>query len=252
MAPLPSFCVVIPMRNEEAVAEQCTRHVCAELECFPQRCALVVVDDASNDATPRILSASRAKYSRLTVLTHKRSAGYGAALKTGSSYAAREGFDYVLFMDGDLTNDPDDIGKFVEKMESGYELIKASRYCRGSAVLGVPWWKRTISIVGNRVASILYRGAVRDCTNGFRAIRTDLLRRMMLRENGFAIILEELYQARFLGGRCCEIPYTLAARPQDGKPSSFVYRPRVFYLYLKYPILSSLGYRPRGEPAARS
>jgi len=242
------------MHNEEEVAERCTRRVCAELMRFSaQRTALIVVDDASDDATPRILSrvGGTTGCDRLTVLTHGRNAGYGGALKTGSFHAAREGFDYVLFMDSDLTNDPGDIGKFVEKMRSGFDVIKASRYCRGGAVVGVPWWRRLISNVGNRVASVLYGRAVRDCTNGFRAIRVDLLARMTLVENGFAVILEELYQARLLGARICEIPYALTARPRYGKASSFVYRPQVFYLYLKYPILSALGHRRCLEPARR-
>jgi len=251
----PSFCVVIPMHNEEAIAEQCTRQVCAELKRFPEhRTALVVVDDASDDPTPGILSrvGADADCDRLTVLTHEHNVGYGGALKTGSSYAAHGGFDYVLFMDSDLTNDPTEIGTFVERMRSGFDVIKASRYCRGGAMVGVPWWRRLISNVGNRVASVLYGRVVRDCTNGFRAIRADLLARMRLVENGFAIILEELYQARLLGATFCEIPYVLTSRPQHGKPSSFVYQPRVFYLYLKYPILSSLGHRPRLDPIVRS
>jgi dolichol-phosphate mannosyltransferase len=242
------------MHDEEEVAERCSRRLCAELRRFSEhRTALIVVDDASRDATPSILSrlGGLSDCDRLTVLTHTRNAGYGGAIKTGASRAARDGFDYVLFMDSDLTNDPSDIGKFVAKMRSGFDVIKASRYCRGSAVIGVPWWRRLISAVGNQVASLLYGRAVRDCTNGFRAIRVELLARMNLVENGFAVILEELYQARLLGATFAEIPYTLTARPRHGKPSSFAYRPRVFYLYLKYAIFSGLGHRRCLEPAVR-
>ena len=50
-----SFCVVIPMYNEEASTEQCVTAVCQTLETLPYRTALIVVNDGSTDATGDIL-----------------------------------------------------------------------------------------------------------------------------------------------------------------------------------------------------
>lgn len=181
----------------------------------------------------------------MIAVSHDRNRGYGRALRTGTQRASEMDFEYVLFMDSDLTNDPRYLPAFASRMAEGYDIIKASRYVSGGAVLGVPRWRRAISIAGNRVASRLYGLGIRDCTNGFRAGRTAILRQMHLRENGFAIIMEELYQARFLARRFCEIPNTLTARTDALRPSSFAYGPLLILDYLKYPLKAALGWRPR-------
>jgi dolichol-phosphate mannosyltransferase len=232
------------MYDEEEQAERCVRLVCAALDAEPGRTRLVAVDDGSHDATGAILSRLARELSRLAVVTHERNRGYGAALQTGAALAAAEGFDYVLFMDSDLTNDPALIPLFRARMREGYDVIKASRFLPGGGVAGVPWWRRAVSVVGNTVARGLYRLPIRDCTNGFRALRTSLFTQMDLTERGFPAIMEELYQARFLARRFCEIPYTLTARSGSQRPSSFSYRPGVLLKYLEYPFRAFLGRRP--------
>jgi dolichol-phosphate mannosyltransferase len=234
------FAVVIPMYNEELGVEKCVRTVCQALDSFTNRTALIAVNDGSHDQTGIILSQLEHEYPRLIVVTHEKNQGYGCGVKTGVRRAAELKFHYVLFMDSDLTNDPKYLPLFVERMEQGFDVIKASRYIKGGAMAGVPAWRRTISIVGNRIARLLYGLPINDCTNGFRALKTNLLQQMSLQESGFVIIMEELYQARFLAKTFCEVPYTLTARSETARPSSFVYRPKIFYDYLKYAIKSFL------------
>jgi dolichol-phosphate mannosyltransferase len=239
-----SFAVVIPMYNEELIAEKCVRTVCQALDSITNQTALIAVNDGSHDQTGSILSHLEKEYPRLIVVTHKKNQGYGCGLKTGAHRAAELKFDYVLFMDSDLTNDPKYLPLFVERMEQGFDVIKASRYIQGGAMAGVPAWRRTISSVGNRIARSLYGLPINDCTNGFRALKTTLLQQMRLQESSFAIIMEELYQAKFLAKTFCEVPYTLTARSAIIRPSSFVYRPKIFYDYLKYAVQSFLNHPP--------
>src|SRR5436853_6431602 len=99
-------------------------------------------------------------------------------------------------MDSDLTNDPSYLRAFAERMADGADVIKASRYVAGGGTRGVPRWRSALSRVGNLTARLLFGLPVRDCTNGFRAVRTDLLSAVDLHENGFAVIMEELHQLR--------------------------------------------------------
>jgi len=207
--------------------------------------ALIVVNDGSHDETGNILARLQREYNRLTIVTHRENRGYGSALKTGVQHAAKMGFDYVLFMDSDLTNDPKYLPLFVDKMLDGFDVIKASRYIKGGGVFGVPTMRVIVSRMGNCIARFLYGLPIHDCTNGFRTIKTNILKQMQLRENGFAIIMEELYQAKFLAKRFCEVPYMLTARAGNAKGSSFVYSPRLFYNYLKYAIKSFLNQAPK-------
>lgn len=241
---LPSFAVVIPMFNEEAGAEACVRRVCAELLKLPHRTRLIVVNDGSRDHTGEILSRLAASEPRLLPIAHAGNRGYGAALHTGAARACQEGLDYVLFMDSDLTNDPADIPRFAAAMERGYEVIKATRYSQGGSVAGVPAYRVWISRVGNAVARLLFRLPVRDCTNGFRAIRTALLMRMDLKENRFPVILEELYWSKYLARTYGEVPVTLTNRSAGQRPTSFAYRPTVFWSYLRYPLQACIGLKP--------
>jgi len=239
-----SFAVVIPMYNEEFGVEKCVRTVCQALDLFTNRTALIAVNDGSYDRTGLMLSQLEKEYPSLIVVTHEKNQGYGCGLQTGVRWAAELKFDYVLFMDSDLTNDPKYLPLFVEQMEQGFDVIKASRYIKGGAMAGVPAWRMTISIVGNRIARLLYGLPINDCTNGFRALKTNLLQQMRLQEPGFVIIMEELYQAKFLAKTFCEVPYTLTTRSGTIRPSSFVYHPKIFYDYLKYAVKSFLNYPP--------
>ena len=139
-------------------------------------------------------------------------------------------------MDSDLTNAPEDIDKFVIYMEKGYDIIKASRYSDGGSVSGVPFYRYLISRIGNAIARALVQTPITDITNGFRAIKLNNLSGISLNEKGFAIITEEfcrLYSENIL---VANIGVCLKNRNLDIRPTSFVYTPKVFWTYLKYPV----------------
>jgi dolichol-phosphate mannosyltransferase len=235
-----SFAVVIPMYNEEAGAKRCVTEVGKVLSSIPQQGRLIVVDDGSKDATPGILSSLASEFPFLEILTHNPNQGYGAALRTGIRHAINKGYDYALIMDSDLTNDPKDIPRFVEKMLQGYDVIKATRYSRGGGTRDIPFERYIISRVGNIIAKKLFRLPISDITNGFRAAKTSILKQFELSERNFSIIVEELYFEKALGCTMTEVPVVLTTR-EDERGTSFSYRPRIFYDYLKYPLRSFLG-----------
>ena len=203
-----------------------------------------MVNDDSKDATGSILSNLADELSKLQVINHGRNLGYGGALRTGVEFATQKEYTYALFMDSDLTNPPQEIPNFVSKMEEGFDIIKACRYCKEGKVIGVPRYKVLISYIGNKVAKVLLNLPFNDSTNGFRAAKVDLLNKMEISENGFSIIMEELYKAKYLTDSFCQIPSTLTSRAEDQRPSSFVYRPQVFFKYLKYPLLTFFKFKP--------
>ncbi len=247
VARAPSFCVIIPMYNEEAGAEACVRAVCRVLDRVPNRCELVAIDDGSKDRTGEILRSLTESHPKLKVVAHPVNRGYGAALRTGICQAVEGGFEYALFMDSDLTNSPDDIPRFIEQMKRGTDVIKASRFAGAGGMKGVPLRRAVFSRSGNWVARHLFGIRVRDCTNGFRAVRVPLLEQTHLRENGFAIIVEELYQLKFLARSYAEVPVILTSRERDLRPTSFSYRPSTFWKYLRYGLKARFGIAPEGE-----
>lgn len=238
---LPSFAVVIPAYNEAVGIAACVDAVHGALDALPNRTALIVVDDGSADATADVLRGLEPRYARLEIVFRGANGGYGAALRTGCVTAAEQGFDFVLFMDSDLTNDPRYLAAFADRMADGYDVIKASRYSPGGGTDGVPLARVVPSVIGNAVARVLYGLPVRDCTNGFRAARTELLVGLDLHETGFSIIMEELYRIRSTAQTYANVPIVLTSRAEHLRSSSFDYRPRAMWRYLRYPLASAVG-----------
>ena len=241
---LRSFCVIVPMYNEENGAEACVRQICTVLGHIEYPSKLIAVDDGSRDRTGAVLDRLAGQFPKLSVIHHERNAGYGTALRTGIEHAVEAGFDYVLFMDSDLTNDPADIPKFLVFMEQGVDVIKASRFVEGGRMQGVPWRRSIFSYAGNLVARCLFGVGVSDCTNGFRAVKVAILAQMNLREAGFPVIVEELYQAKALARSFCEVPVVLTSRTGDQRPTMFSYKPETLRKYLVFALRAFCGIKP--------
>jgi dolichol-phosphate mannosyltransferase len=237
------------MYDEERGAAHCVSTVLAALRSLPRATGLIVVDDGSTDGTlAQLQLVEVASHDpQFVLLSHERNRGYGQALRTGAVAAEELGFPYVLFMDSDLTNDPKYLRSFGEKIDQGFDLVKASRYMPDGGTAGVPAWRVLISRAGNWVAAHLFGLGIHDCTNGFRAIRASLFRTMPLTESRFPIIMEELYHAKRMNCAIAEIPTTLTNRTEKQRPSSFPYGPGTFYRYLKYPLKA---WRNRRRPTA--
>lgn len=233
--------VIIPMFNEEHGAERCVREMFKVLDASLPDVPLYVVNDGSADQTPNILENLKAQYPRLKVLHHQKNAGYGAALLTGARAAHQDHFEFGLFMDSDLTNDPQLIKVFEQKIQAGSaDVYKASRYVDGGGMSGVPLKRRMISIIGNFIASSLFGVGVHDVTNGFRAVRLAMIADVQFTERGFPSILEEMWLLKKKGAKFQEIPYVLTSRTDGDQNSKFRYNAKMFWNYLKYALKAVL------------
>ena len=236
-----TLAVIIPMYNEEKGVERCVTQVMKILPTLKvSKARLFMTDDGSKDETPKILKQLQKKYPKdLVVVTHPKNKGYGAGLQTGAREALQQGFEFGVFMDSDLTNRPEFLPEFVIAMDGRIDCVKASRYTKGGKMVGVPFKRRIISHTGNLIASPLFGAGIKDCTNGFRMVRLEKLKKIKLRENNFSIIMEEMYELLKRGAKFKEIPNTLTSR-LDTK-THFRYKPSIFWDYGKYPLKYRLG-----------
>jgi dolichol-phosphate mannosyltransferase len=236
---MPCLAVIIPMHNEEANAERCVRAVCDVLLKTAPSLRLFVIDNASSDSTGTILHRLDSEGLPLTTL-HESEKGYGAAVRAGLRCALASGFDFGLVMDSDLTNDPTLIPEFLRAVATDrYDVVKASRYIPGGGMEGVPFHRQLVTIVGNWLAARLFAMGIKDCTNGFRAVRLRLACGQDLIEPGFPSILEELLALKRSGACAVEIPYVLHARKRNEGRSKFTYSSAVVLRYLKYALLAA-------------
>jgi dolichol-phosphate mannosyltransferase len=237
---MPSFAVVIPMYNEQSGVEKCITEVSKELLKISSTAVIFAVDDGSTDSTLLKLNGLLRDYKNLRIISNEKNQGYGSALVSGVQKAAEMKFEYVLFMDSDLTNHPSDIVNFYLKMQQKVDVIKATRYSDGGRVVGVPIKRRLISIIANYVSRRLFRLPISDPTNGFRALRTSLIENIVFKEKSFAVIMEELHILSGMKITYANVPVTLYNRNTEGRESSFSYTPAQLLSYLKYPLMTYL------------
>ena len=130
----PSLATVVPVYNEEAGIDFSIRTIVAVVERYPGRACVIAVDDGSSDRSGTVLVDLEGELDRLELCTHKSNAGYGAAIRTGAQRASALGFEYVAFIDSDLTNPPDDLLKIGELASHGHSYIKGSRFLTGGGM----------------------------------------------------------------------------------------------------------------------
>jgi glycosyltransferase involved in cell wall biosynthesis len=232
----PSLGVVVPVYNEAQGIDESCRQIAAVLRQYRGRAVLIAVDDGSSDGSADIVAALQHELEQLDPVRHAENAGYGAALRTGARRARELGLDYVAFMDSDLTNPPTDLLRMGELARKGRPYIKASRLIRGGCMSSVPFKRRSVTRLGNIVASTLFGTRVRDVTNGFRAGQTELICSWPTQERGFAVIVEEFAFALRAGVPIAELPTVLTARTEGQRVSAFAYTPAQLMSYLRYPL----------------
>ena len=167
-----SISVVVPVYNEEGNLEELHRRVRANLERLGLPWELVFVDDGSRDGTWAVIERLAAGDSRVVALRHRRNFGKARGLATG--FAAARG-DAVVTMDGDLQDDPDEIARFVEMLDEGYDVVSG-------------WKQRRQDPLGKTFPSRIFNATVRNVTGiplhdfncGFKAYRLDVVRTIRL------------------------------------------------------------------------
>ncbi len=229
--------VVLPAWNEEGVIGPTLRALAGAVRGREADYHAVLVDDGSTDGT---VTEAREAVARsgaglpLTVLSHEVNRGLGAGLRTGIYWCLdRAGDeDVIVTLDADNTHPPALIPALVERLGDRYDLAIASRYRQGSAVRGVPGYRRALSDLGRLVFQALFpmRG-VRDYTCCFRAYRVPLLRRARLAwgddlctARGFEAVMDLLLKLRPLGVRAVEMGFPLDYGARVGQSKMRVLR----------------------------
>jgi len=119
-----TYSVVVPLYNEQDNVMPLYTRLTAVMENTESPFELIFVDDGSSDATFRLLSEISAVDQRIVVLRLRRNFGQTGALAAGFDHATGE---YVIAMDGDLQDQPEDIPRLLEKLDEGYDIVSAWR-----------------------------------------------------------------------------------------------------------------------------
>jgi dolichol-phosphate mannosyltransferase len=204
--------VVIPTYNEHDNLTPLVRSVLAHADY-----GVLIVDDDSPDGTAAVADALAREFTdRVNVLHRKARRGLGRSYADGFALALQSNARVICQMDADLSHDPTYLPEMVAAT-SRYDVVIGSRYLVGVSVVNWPLRRIVLSAFANRYIRLVTRLSPRDCTSGFRCWRREALARLPLdriASDGYAFIVEILYEASRRGCRIGEVPIIFVERRQ--------------------------------------
>ena len=188
--------VILPAKNEA----DGLRKVLAAIRVHQAEAELIVVDDGSTDDTAAVAKSFGAR-----VITHPRSMGNGAAIKSGARAALG---DVIVFMDADGQHKAEDISRLLAELACGNDMVVGARSISSQAGTH----RAIANTFYNWLATWMVGQTVSDLTSGFRAVKTALFRKYLyLLPNGFSYPTT-ITMSFFRGG------YSVSYIPIDAPP----------------------------------
>jgi dolichol-phosphate mannosyltransferase len=209
----PRVLVVIPTYNEKDNLPLVAAGVLAH-----PNFRLMVVDDGSPDGTGAIADGLAATYpGRVEVMHRTGQRGLGRSYIDGLRKAIGDtSVDLVCQMDADLSHNPEYLPALAAATAE-YDVVIGSRYLNGVSVVNWPLHRIFLSAFANRYIRVVTSLTPNDCTSGFRCWRREALARLPLDgmvSDGYAFLVEMLFEARRAGCRIGEVPIIFVERRQ--------------------------------------
>jgi dolichol-phosphate mannosyltransferase len=251
--------VVLPAYNEQENLAGLLQSLSESLSDAHLDFQIIVVNDGSSDRTSEILREQKALLP-LIVYAHETNQGLGATIRDGLNYANKisNSKDVIVTMDADETQSPGLIFRMVCMIKEGHDVVIASRYQRGSRVIGLSLHRRFISYAGSKLMRVVFpiRG-VRDYTCGYRAFRGEALSRALsvygdrfVDQDGFQCMVDILLKMRRMPDLVFgEVPLILRYDLKQGESKMRLFRTARKTLRLLFE--RRFGSSPRPAPAVR-
>jgi glycosyltransferase involved in cell wall biosynthesis len=159
--------LVLPVFEEEESLPELYAQLCIALEPLDATWEIIFVDDGSRDNTLECLETLFESDDRLEIISLRRNFGKTAALLAG--FQAARG-DIVITLDADLQDDPAELPRFLEQLDTGKDLVSGWKRARND-----PWTKTIPSRVFNLAVSRVTGIPLHDFNCGFKAYRREVL-----------------------------------------------------------------------------
>ena len=194
----PQLTIAVPIYNEVDNIRPLYDKICAAMERLGTSWELLFIDDGSLDGSSVRLDEVAAEDARITVVHFLRNYGQTAAMMAGMDYARGE---IIVPMDGDLQNDPDDIGRLLDKLEEGFDVVSGWRKNRQDHAIRRNLPSRLANALISRVSGV----HLHDYGCSLKAYRRGVLEGVKLYGEMHRFV--PIY-ASWNGARVTEIPVT--------------------------------------------
>jgi glycosyltransferase involved in cell wall biosynthesis len=160
--------VILPVYNERENVPLVHEQVTAALEELRRPYEIIYVDDGSTDGSYAALEQLAKQDKRVVVIRFRRNFGQTAAMSAGIDHSQG---DVIVLMDADLQNDPADIGRLMQKIDEGYDVVSGWRKHRKDKFL-----KRKLpSKIANGLISRVTKVRLHDYGCSLKAYRREVL-----------------------------------------------------------------------------
>lgn len=212
------YCVCIPIINEgERIIKELER---AQNFGIDKIVDIIICDGGSTDGCTD--SEKLKNLGVNTLLTKKDIGKQGAQLRMGFWWALERGYEGIITIDGNNKDSIEDIPKFIDKLEDGYDFIQGSRYIEGGKAINTPLIRHiSVNLIHAPIISLTAKHRFTDTTNAYRAHSKKYLTHERVKPFRDVFMTYELLA--YLSTRCtqiglkaCEVPVT-REYPKNGK-----------------------------------
>ena len=213
--------IVSPTYNEKDNIKPLVSVLCKEFKKLKQYdCHILFVDDSSPDGTSKTISQVMKINRQVHLLSNKNKGGLGHAYKKGMRYAVdKMKADIIFAFDADLSHDPSKIPQFLNKLETGSDIVMGSRYMKGGGIpTDWPPHRKFLSLAGNLFIRIVMANfKIHDWTTGYRAVKKEVVNKIvpLLNHsafNGYTWQIGFLVKSIQEGYRVGEVPFKFIDR----------------------------------------
>jgi len=166
------FTVIIPANNEEQNIDPLYHQLRNVLDEINKPYEIIFIDDGSTDLTFRNMKSIQQQDSSIKIIKFRKNFGKSTALNVAFHYAKGQ---IIITMDADLQDDPEEIPRFIAKIEEGFDLVSGWKYPRFDPVT-----KTIPSKFFNQLTCILTGVSLHDFNCGFKAYRNDVIKNLQL------------------------------------------------------------------------
>lgn len=167
----------------------------------------LIIDDSSPDGTGVIVAECAHSDPRVRLVSRPVKSGLSSAHAAAQRFAHRDGYDWLVTMDADLSHDPAEIPLLLAPLATGADFVIGTRSRGGTLHLrGI---RRLLSRTANACARLLLPTGLSEYTNGFRAFSSHsiaVLHDRHLSEAGYAYALEQIEVLHRAGLQLAEVP----------------------------------------------
>jgi glycosyltransferase involved in cell wall biosynthesis len=169
----PKLSVVVPFFNEEDSIGPLHSAIVAAVAPLGLEYELLFVDDGSTDATHERAVELARRNPHLKIIRFRRNYGQTAAMVAGIEYASGQ---IIVTMDGDLQNDPGDIGQLLARMNEGFDIVVGWRHRRQDKLITRKIPSRVANWLIGRVTGV----PITDNGCSLKAFRASVIKRIPL------------------------------------------------------------------------